>query len=110
MKTLNLSTGSFDQDNTFTMLVKGFRGPETIRCSLHRDYAKTNDGIYWIMQKAGCLKAVYTDKDREETARLNEMEPLRHGEIVKIDDGCYRVKVNGNYSDAAVLEPVQTSI
>lgn len=111
MKTLKLSTGSFDQDNTFTVDVsqgslRHGRRAMPITCTLQQHYETSGDGIYWFMQRAGCLKAQYTDKDRAERERLNAMEPVRQGEVVLIDGQAYKVDVKGDFSDAAVLKPV----
>lgn len=102
MKTLIQSTGSFDQVNTFAVLHRGRK----MTCKLERDYHKDGDGIYWFMQVAGCIKARYTEADRAETARLQEMTPILDGEVVLIEGAEYVVKVNGDYSDAAILSPL----
>ncbi len=68
MQALNLSTDSFDQDNTFTIEIDRRRGPLTITAKLFQDYQKEGDGIYWAMQRSACLKSHYTAKDDEERA------------------------------------------
>lgn len=104
MQVLNLITDSFDQDNTFTVEVRGFKRMKTIVASLHQGYQKDADGIFWAMKRSACLKAEYTAKDYEETARLNAMTPLRHGDLVNIDGLTYRVRVLGDSSDCAIFD------
>ena len=94
MKTLTLGTGSFDQDNTFT--VKPLR---YATCKLFKDYKTQGDGIYWVMQCSAMLKDSYTAKDNEERDRLNSMEPLDKDEVVLIDGNQYKFHYLGNYSD-----------
>jgi hypothetical protein len=54
------------------------------------------------------LKAEYTDKDREESARLSEpASKVDDGEIVLVDGKQFKVRVLGSFSDCAVLDPVQ---
>ena len=106
MQTLNLSTDTFDQDNTFTIEFKGFSRMKTIRACLHKGYQKDEDGILWAMQKSACLKAEYTAKDVEERNRLNSMEPLRNGDLVMIEGKEYTIRVKGDYSDCAIFDPV----
>ena len=102
MKTLNLSTGSFDQDNTFSISKLKYS-----RCKLFKDYQKEGDGIYWVMLCSAMLKAEYTDKDREEAERLNDPASIiDDGEIVLVDGKQFKVRVLGRYSDCAVLDPV----
>jgi hypothetical protein len=102
MKTLTLSTGSFDQDNTFHITKLKYS-----RCKLFKDYQKEGDGIYWVMLCSAMLKAEYTDKDREESARLSEpASAVDDGEVVLVDGKQFRVRVLGQYSDCAVLDPV----
>ena len=102
MKTLTLSTGSFDQDNTFSISKLKYS-----RCKLFKDYQKEGDGIYWVMLCSAMLKAEYTDKDREESARLSESaNAVDDGEVVLVDGKEFKVRVLGQYSDCAVLDPV----
>lgn len=107
MQALNFSLDTFDQDNTFSMEVKGFKGqPLRITACLHKDYQKQGDGILWAMKKSACLKNVYTAKDLEETSRLNISEPLRNGDAVLIEGKQYKTRVLGNFSDCAIFDPV----
>ena len=106
MNKLTFSTDTLDQDNTFRMVVKGFRGDVPITASLHKGYQKDADGIIWAMKNSACLKAVYTAKDDEERSRLNSMEPVRHGDIVEIEGSQYKVRVLGNYSDCAIFDAI----
>lgn len=102
MKALTLSRDSFDQDNTFTILVKGYKRMKNITASLHHH----DECGYYALKESVCLKDQYTEKDVEESRRLQAMDPLKDGEIVTIDGNMYTVKVNGDYSDCAVFNPV----
>lgn len=104
MQTINLTTDSFDQDNTFTVEVRGFKRMKTIVASLHRGYQTDADGIFWAMKRSACLKAEYTTKDMEESARLNAMAPVRHGDLVSIEGHTYRVRVLGDSMDCAIFD------
>ena len=106
MQTLNLSTGSFDQDNTFVIEVKGLRNMTRRTVSLHQDYETAGDGIFWALMGAVCLQAEYSEKDREETKRLNEMASIKHNDIVTINNELYKVKVLGEFSDCAIFEKI----
>lgn len=102
MKTLTVSTGSFDQVNTFSIAQVPYS-----TCSLHRDYQVAGDGILWVMQHAGCLKAVYSDADKAESARLQTPAGIvNDGEIVKVEGKKYKVRVLGKFSNCALLDPV----
>lgn len=106
-RTLTLSTGTFDRDNTFSVDVgRKYAG---FRCKLHRGYVDENDGTYYIMQCAGVLTSRQeTLEEYGERYRLATTRALVHGERVKVagDDRLFRVKVLGNYADCAVLEEV----
>lgn len=103
MQALNFPIDNFDQDNTFTFAYQGIRGQE--RTATGYLFDGGDEGIY-IMKKSACLKAQYSDKDREESARLLAMTPLRTGDIVELNGQQYRVSILGNYSDAGRLKPV----
>lgn len=60
----------------------------------------------FIMQGAVCIQASYTKTQIEERQRLNEMEPLRNGEMVEVDGVRYKAVIKGDYSDAGYLEPI----
>lgn len=108
MQSLNFSTDTLDQDNTFPMEVAGHKGALVrITACLHKDYQKHGDGILWAMKKSATLKAVYTEKDTEERARLNSTEPLRHGDCVLIEGKAHKVRILGNFSDCAIFDPVE---
>jgi glycine cleavage system protein P-like pyridoxal-binding family len=100
MITLTPTTDSFDQDNTFTFEYVGTRGRTFTATGYLADYG--DEGIY-IMKKSACLKANYTQKDMEECARLNAMEPVRDGDHVLYNLKQYQVKILGNFSDAGRL-------
>lgn len=106
MQVLTLSTGSFDQDNTFALTIRKPRNLIRARVSLCRDYKTAGDGIYWAMKNSVVLKSYYTDKDIEEANRLINMEPVRDGDIVLIDGNQYKVRVLGDFSDCAIFDPI----
>ena len=106
MQVLTLSTDNFDQVNTFTVEVQGFRAMKTIKASLHVGYQKDADGIYWAMKHSACLKDVYTEADHEESTRLAMLTPVRHGDLVVINGEQYKVRVLGDFSDCAIFEKV----
>ena len=97
---------------------KNHRGAQiTVQGQLHRDYEKTGDGIFWVMQRSHVLKAVYTRADEIEKRMYNNGDFLTDGEIVEIitadlengevkKRGQYKVKLLGDYSDCAVFEEV----
>ena len=103
MKTIKLSEGNFDQMNTFTISNLRGRG----KCSLHQDYEKDGDGIYWVMQHGACLQAHYSDADKAENARLSQPESaISDGEIVLIDGKQFKLRFLGNFSDCALFDPI----
>lgn len=106
MQTLNLSTDTLDQDNTFVVEVQGFKRLVPATAVLYCGYQKNDDGIFWALKKSACLKAEYTAKDIEERARLNAMEPVRNGDIVLINGKQYKARVLGNFSDCAIFDPI----
>ena len=106
MQTINLSTDSFDQDNTFTIEVVKPRRTLRITGKLFQGYQTDDDGIYWAMQRSACLKSNYTAKDEEERQRLTTMEPVRHGDVVLINGLQHRVRVLGDFSNCAIFDPI----
>lgn len=104
MRTLTLSTGSFDQDNTF--IVQEPKRNQPMVASLHQDYYERGDGVYWAMKHGACLKSSYSDADRAETARLNADSGVQNGEIVLIDGKQYKCRVLGSYSNCAVFDAI----
>lgn len=105
MRTLKLSTGSFDQINSFGLMVGG-RHP--VRVSLCRNYKVENDGVYWALNAGSMLKAHYTANDTAESDRIYRDEPpVRNGDHVMIDGAEYVCRVLGNFSDAALFDKVQ---
>ena len=111
MRTLKLSTDTFDHINTFTCEVKGFRGPVSRKCSLHRDYKVAGDGIYWVMQHCGMIASSYSAEEITERSRLNSEESLRDREIVRVGRQKFELEYtgfnrSGDYSTVAVLKQV----
>lgn len=75
--------------------------------SLHRDYNKEGDGIYWAMQKGACIKSHYTDEDRAERTRLAQEPLIMSGEKILIDGKQYKCRILGDYSDCAIFDPIE---
>ena len=98
---LNFVADSFDQDNTFAFAYKGYNG--TQRTSTAYLFNSKKENKIYIMQKSGCIKAEYTAKDHQETARLNAQVPVRSGDTVTVEGKEYSVVIVGNYSDAGFL-------
>lgn len=107
-RTLTLSTGTFDQDNTF--LIFDERSPATpIRCSLMKGYEKRDDGVFWAMNTGGAIKAAYTDADRAEQARLTAEGAIRNGDVVMIDGKPHEACIFGRHSNAAIFNPISAA-
>ena len=103
MRELKLSTGSFDQINTFRVFSKrGF--PMT--ASLYQGYEKEGDGIYWAMNHGATLQSHYSAADKAETARLKREAVLMQDEIVLIDGKQYKIRILGNYSNCAIFDSI----
>jgi hypothetical protein len=108
MTTLNLSTSNLDQTNTFGLEVMDWKKrPIIVKCSLRSGYEAENDNVIWALKSPAMVKDTYTAADYAECERVYKGEPVRHGDTVEIGGAQYRVKVNGNFSDAAIFEPIQ---
>lgn len=104
VRVLTLPVDNFDDSALFTAEITDFRGNKnSINCYLF-DYKEEN--IVYIMKKADCIKSHYSEKDRETSARLRAMVPLKNGDVVEYNGNRYHVKILGNYSDAGRLIPV----
>lgn len=98
----------------FKVEVKIGRGNKKVKqawCKLQKDKVVEGDGILWGMQRASVLKAHWSDQEIAYHDMMKALPPLKNGEVVLIVDnnvngktGFYRVKVNGNYSDACTFE------
>jgi hypothetical protein len=102
--TIQLSTGSFDQDNTFVVEVSNSRRTTRMTVSLLCGYKAKDDGIYWGLQKNACLKSQYTEKDRDEQQRLAASAAIRTGDLVEIGGKPYHARVLGNFSDCVIFD------
>jgi hypothetical protein len=102
MRTLTLSTGSFDRTNSFNVNVGR---PIPRKASLHRDYKVAGDGVLWIMQHAGYIASSYSQSEIDERGRLASEQPVAHGDPVQVDGKKYIVRVLGDFSDCAILDP-----
>ena len=103
---LKLLTNTFDRDNTFSVDLPRLAG---FRCSLHRDYKVRGDGILWVMQHASMICSSYSEEQVAEIDRLKTEPKLRNGEVVTVEGKLYRVRVLGDYSTAALLDPIDTT-
>jgi hypothetical protein len=106
MQKLNIVTETLDQDNTFAIELQKRRGTIRVKCSVRKDYKVRGDGILWALQHGASLQSHYSAKDVAERNRLNNNEPVRHGDIVIIDGKQYAVRVIGDYSNCAVFDPL----
>jgi hypothetical protein len=105
MKTLTISQDSFDTAARFTINLSRKNGLYS-EASLHKDYNKKGDGIFWALQKSACLKSHYSAEDIAHGDRLRNMTPLAHGDLVLIEGEQYKVRVLGNFSDCAIFDKV----
>lgn len=64
----------------------------------------SSDTIY-VMQSAGMIAAHYSQEEIDERNRLNSEEPIKQGDLVKVNGKVYRVSKLGDYSDAGTLIP-----
>lgn len=99
MRILNIARHSFDNENKFR--VAGIRGD----VSLYSGYNRIDDGILWGMQNAGLIKAHYSEADKPHRNRMNQYEPIKNGEEVKIEGKVYVARILGNYSDCVIFDP-----
>lgn len=106
MRTLNLSTGTFDRLNSFGIELPGFGGPRTRAASLHMGAKHSNDGILWVMQHSACIAARYSADEIAEKERIYRGEPpVRNGDTVIVNGKKYLVQIVGDYSNCAYLCP-----
>jgi hypothetical protein len=98
MTTLNFKNDAFHRGMSFRVIITGRRGDRTITC-----YLFDADDKIFVMQESACLKSHYSIEDRAELARLNAMTPIRDGDVVEVEGQQYKVKINGDYSDAGYL-------
>lgn len=93
---------AFHLDALFNLEVTDRRGTRNLIC-----YAKAYPDEAFINQKSATLKSSYDAADHALRARLATEAPVRHGDVVALEGKTYRVHVNGDYSDAAKLIPIQ---
>jgi hypothetical protein len=105
MQTLTISQDSFDTAARFTINLNRKNGVYS-EASLHKDYNKQGDGIFWALQKSACLKSHYSAEDIAHSDRMRNMQPLSHGDLVMIEGEQYKVRVLGNFSDCAIFDKV----
>jgi septal ring-binding cell division protein DamX len=97
-RTLINRRDAFHNEALFNLEITDRRGTRNITA-----YAKCIDGKAFINQQSGMLKSHYTQADRDLSARLISEAPVKNGDTVTLDGIDYKVKVNGNYCDAAQL-------
>ena len=101
---LVLSQGHGDRQNSFGLLVSK-SDPVPRICHLYQGYEAPGDGIYWAMSVGVTLKAEYTEEDRREADRIKVEPPIRDGILVVVGNRCFRCRVLGDFSNAAVFDP-----
>lgn len=99
IRTLNVSADTFDLSALFVVNTIG-RDKHPLRMIC---YVWTHGDECGINQKSAMIKDSYTAEDRAHSDRLAAEEGVNNGDTVKVNGKHYRVKVNGNFSDAAVL-------
>lgn len=104
MRTLELDTTEHKFDSVEYNVNVGKK--YSSRAVLRKDYEKRGDGILWLLASGVCLKAVYSEKDKATTARLNAEAPIENGEVVLVNGEQYKVRVLGDYSNCAILDKV----
>lgn len=105
-RVLTVTTDSFDLSHTFALSVNVISGrpPRRITCTLRQGYQKSDDGRYWAMQKSAVIKSEYTQDELAAHARLLSDTPVSNGDLVEIAGNAYRVRILGDYTDAAVFD------
>lgn len=110
MQTLTYPTSNFDATADFK--VAGVPGACYLFCAAtHPDYKDSKrDKDYhkiFVMQHAGVLKSHYTEKDIAAIERFKTLDAILNDEVVEVDGRRYTLHINGNYSDAGYLIPVE---
>lgn len=98
--TLNFKNDTFHRGVSFRVAIAGRRGERTITCYL---FNSKDEGKIWILQESACLKDKYSEADIAELNRLNAMTPIRDGDVVEVEGQQYKVRIQGDYSDAGYL-------
>lgn len=105
MQTLTISQDSFDTAAVFTINLSRKSGIYS-EASLHKDYQKTGDGIFWALKKSACLKSHYSAEDIAHRDAMRNMKPLENCDIVIIEGQQYKTRILGNFSDCAIFDKV----
>lgn len=93
------------------------RAGSLIEGHICRDYNKTGDGIFWVMQRSHVIKAEYTYADHLENKMYQDADRLMDGEVVEImlidratckelSNKQYKFKILGDFSDCGIFEEV----
>ena len=102
MISLAFPTSNFDRAAGFAFTYLDYKkNLQRAEGYLFRD--DTDDQIY-LMKRAVCLQATYTQAERDQIDRINYgAEVVNHGDTVQVEGKLYTVKILGNYSDAGRL-------
>lgn len=74
--------------------------------SVKQGYKTQNDGILWAMLEPAMICSSYSQEEQYEQARLSQGQVVKHDDLVFIGEQLCRCHVNGQFSDAAIFEPV----
>ena len=98
---LHFPIDNFDQVNTFNFALKDGK--------VRKGYIffANDEQRILVMNGGACLKSHYTEEDYAESARLRAVTPIKTGDIVTVEGKQYTVKINGDYSNAGRLIPIE---
>lgn len=108
-QTLTFPRDNFDATADFK--IAGVLGACYLFCAAtHPDFKDDqpdadHDKIF-VMQHAAVLKSHYSEKDVADRERFAALAPIAQGEEVEVDGKRYKLHINGNYSDAGYLIPI----
>jgi hypothetical protein len=102
MITLTFPANNFDRAAGFAFIYLDYKKqPQRAEGYLFLD---ESDGQIYIMKRAACIQATYTQEERDHIDRIYYgPEVVKDGDTVQVDDHLYTVKILGNYSDAGRL-------
>ena len=106
IREIAFNTDMRNRDTTFSLEFSGFSRVRTLKCVMRLGYQAKDDGIFWALQKSICIQSSYTDEEIAERQRLRLEEPVRDGDIVRINGGLYKTRILGDYTDAAIFDPI----
>lgn len=106
IREIAFNTDMRNRDAVFSLEFSGFSRVRTLKCVLRLGYQDRDDGVFWALQKSICIQSSYTDEEIAERQRLRLEEPVRDGDIVRINGGLYKTRLLGDYTDAAIFDPI----